>query len=314
MAANGRRALNALGIAVVIAAIIAIVVVITLIISILRRPGPEAPRPPEATEQDPSCPDVQVISVPGTWESAANDDPRNPRFNPRSLMLQVSGPLDKRYSASRADVWTIPYVAQFHNPVAVPPDGQVTYQASRQQGTDRAVAKITEVRNKCPLTGFVLMGFSQGATIMGNITAQIGAGTGPIPNDRLIGTGLISDSRRVQGEGRAIGPDPAGEGVEVTFAGFSAFGVDLEGKRKGGFGDADSKVVTICGTNDPICNQPRGGLLGLATGLPQVVSTVTQNSHALYGTTRDWSLDGKTAPQWMAGWAAGLVDKAPKTK
>lgn len=310
---GGKRALNAFGIAVVIAAIIAIIVVITLIISMLRKPGPTEPGQPTGP-QAADCPDVQVLAFPGTWESSANDDPINPRFNPRSLMLQVTNPLAKKYPGLRASVYTVPYAAQFHNPVAVPPDGQMTYQASRQQGTDRAIAQINKVKEHCPRTGFVLMGFSQGATIAGNIAAQIGAGNGPIVADRLLGVGLISDSRRVQGEGKPIGLDPSGEGVEITFGGFSFSGVDLEGKREGGFGSVNDRVVTICGSNDPICNQPKGGLLGLATGLPQVISTVTQNSHAAYGTTANWSLEGKTATQWMTGWATGLIDRAPKTK
>lgn len=313
MAGKSKRALNGFGIAVIIAAIIAIIVVITLIITMLRKPEPTPPGQPTGP-QAASCPDVQVISFPGTWESSANDSPVAPKFNPRSLMLQVTNPLGKRYEDSRADVWTVNYAAQFHNPIAVPPDGQMTYQASRRQGTDRAVAKINAVKAECPRTGFVLVGFSQGATIAGNIAAQIGAGKGPIAAERLLGVGLISDSRRVQGEGRAIGPDPAGEGVEVTFSGFSFSGVDLQGKRDGGFGSVDDRVVTICGSNDPICNQPKGGLLGLATGLPQVISTITQNSHAAYGTTANWSLDGKTATQWLTGWAVGVIDKAPKTK
>lgn len=313
MAGNGKRAAGVFGIAVVIAAIIAIIVLLIVVLPGLFKsgpPGPEEPSGPQAAD----CPDVQVLSIPGTWESSAADDPVNPRFNPRSLMLGVSNPLQKRYQPLRASVYTVPYTAQFHNPVAVPPDGQMTYQASRQQGTDRAVAKIDAVKDKCPRTGFVLMGFSQGATIAGNIAAQIGAGKGPIVEDRLLGVGLISDSRRVEGQGRAIGPDPDGEGVEVTFGGFSFSGVDLQGKRDGGFGSVNDRVVSICGSNDPICNQPSGGLLGLATGLPQVISTVTQNSHALYGTTTNWSLEGRTAPQWLTGWAVGVIDKAPKTK
>ncbi|MGC5024033.1 cutinase family protein [Tsukamurella sp. DT100] len=310
---GARKAGRVFGIAVIIAAIIAIIVVITLIITMIRKPEPTPPGEPTGP-QAAGCPDVQVISFPGTWESSATDSPEAPTFNPRSLMLQVTNPLDKRYADARADIWTVNYAAQFHNPIAVPPDGQMTYQASRQQGTDRAIAKITAVKDKCPRTGFVLIGFSQGATIAGNIAARIGAGNGPITADRLLGVGLISDSRRVQGQGRAIGLDPAGEGVEVTFAGFSFSGVDLQGKRDGGFGSVNDKVVTICGSNDPICNQPKGGLLGLATGLPQVISTITQNSHAAYGTTANWSLDGKTATQWLTGWAVGVIDKAPKTK
>ena len=99
---GARKAGRVFGIAVIIAAIIAIIVVITLIITMIRKPEITPPGPPTGP-QAADCPDVQLISFPGTWESSATDSTEAPKFNPRSLMLQVTNPLDKRYADARAD-------------------------------------------------------------------------------------------------------------------------------------------------------------------------------------------------------------------
>ena len=46
------------------------------------------------------CPAVEVASVPGTWESAADDDPFNPQANPASFMLSITTPLQQMYDLS----------------------------------------------------------------------------------------------------------------------------------------------------------------------------------------------------------------------
>ncbi len=305
-----------MGIGAWLAAVIAIIVIAILVASLLRGPstrptGPTIPGRP--TSQAADCPDVQVISVPGTWESTSTDDPIHPHFNRRALLLQVTAPLERMYATHRAAVYTVPYVAQFHNPIAVPPDGQETYAASRAQGTARLVAELNRVYQHCPLTGFILMGFSQGATIAGDVAGDIGNALGPIPAENVVGVGLISDSRRVRGEATAIGPDPEGQGVEVLFGGLNLMGVDLKGKRPGGFGSLAGRTATICGARDPICNEPDRPLnpLDIIGNVTQLATVLTMNSHALYGTTSDWSLDGQTATHWMLSWARGLIDAAP---
>ena len=78
------------------------------------------------------------------------------------------------------------------------------------------------------------------------------------------------------------------------------------------FGTVDNKVVTICGAKDPICNQPDNPIGNLLGGIGQLTSVITQNSHALYATTDDWSLNGQPATTWMIGWAKGVITAAPK--
>ncbi|MDF0530783.1 cutinase family protein [Tsukamurella sp. 8F] len=325
-----QRRVSALAIGVGIAAIIAIVLVIVLLIEWLK-PGPTPPvvpgpssssAPPSSSaparpeSQPASCPDVEVIAVPGTWESKSTDDPLHPTANPNSLILKVSGPLQKAYPSPRAEVWTTPYVAQLSNPVAIPPDGQATYQVSRTEGDKKTRAQIEKVYAKCKLTSFLLMGFSQGAVIAGDIASDIGNGRGPIPSENVLGVGLISDGRRVPGEAKSVGPNPPGVGAEVAFKGLAIGGLELRGPRAGGFGDLGDKTYSLCGQHDPICNEPKDifDANAISQTLPKVQAVLTANSHALYATTKDWIYEGESAVQWMNGWADGLVSKAPKPK
>ena len=104
--------------------------------------------------------------------------------------------------------YTVPYTAQFHNPLSG--DTQMSYNDSRAEGTRATVQAMTDMNNKCPLTSYVLMGFSQGAVIAGDIASDIGNGRGPVDDDLVLGVTLIADGRRQQGVGNDIGPNPPG--------------------------------------------------------------------------------------------------------
>ena len=132
------------------------------------------PHKPRPASQDASCPDVQLISVPGTWESSPQDDPLNPMQFPNALLRKVTGPISQQFPATRVQTYTVPYTAQFHNPLSGDP--QMSYNDSRAEGTRGTVQAMTDMNNKCPLTSYVLMGFSQGAVIAGDIASDIGNG------------------------------------------------------------------------------------------------------------------------------------------
>ena len=87
-----------------------------------------------------------------------------------------------------------PYTAQFHNPFSQ--DGQMTYNDSRAEGFDATVRAMTDMNERCPLTSYVLVGFSQGAVIAGDIASDIGNGRGPVDADLVLGVTLIADGRR----------------------------------------------------------------------------------------------------------------------
>jgi hypothetical protein len=299
----------------VIAAIVAVVLLLWyLLAGVLHVPKPTPPKPGRPTSQPASCPDVQLLAIPGTWESSSTDDPHNPTANPNSLMLNITGPVRAQFPNNRLDVYTVPYVAQFSNPVALPPDGQKSYNNSRSEGTTRATDELGAMYKSCPLTNYVIAGFSQGAVIAGDVAAQIGAGNGPVPADQVLGVTVIADGRRTLGPGEAIevGTAPPGVGAEVALRGISIPGITMTGPRTNGFGALAGRTYTICAPGDMVCDAPPQALnpVNIIPSLLTLVHAAGNPVHSLYNSFRV-DADGTTATRWTTGWAIGLINNAP---
>ncbi len=65
--------------------------------------GPDVP----AQSQPADCPDVELMAVPGTWESSPSDDPYAPTFLPNALLRSVTDPLSEQYPDERLEVFTV---------------------------------------------------------------------------------------------------------------------------------------------------------------------------------------------------------------
>jgi hypothetical protein len=280
-------------------------------------PGAVPTKKPRPEFQDASCPDVQLMSIPGTWESSPQLDPFNPTQFPIALLLNVTNPVRGQFDNGRLEVFTVPYTAQFHNPFAA--DKQMSYNDSRAEGFSAAVRAMTDMNNRCPLTSYVLVGFSQGAVIAGDIASDIGNGRGPVDEDLVLGVTLIADGRRQPGVGLDVGPNPPGQGAEITLDEvpmLNEFGLDMTGPRPGGFGMLNNRTYEICATGDLICSAPESAFN--ITQLPQTLEVLSggagQPIHAMYATPQFWNLDGASATQWTLGWVQGVIDNAPRPK
>ena len=308
---------------------VVVALVVTIIVIVVRRPEPattaipptaipptnQPGRKPRPAFQDASCPDVDMIAIPGTWESSPTDDPLNPIQFPIALLRNVTGPLSEQFGRDRVEVYTVPYTAQFHNPLSA--DKQMSYNDSRAEGTQAAVGAMTAMNDRCPLTSYVLVGFSQGAVIAGDIASDIGNGRGPVDEDLVLGVTLIADGRRHPGEGLEIGPNPPGQGAEITLSEvptLSALGLTMSGQRPGGFGALNNRTNQICGAGDLICAAPQSAfnIANLPRTLEVLAGGAGQPVHALYNTPEFWSLDGQTSTSWTLNWARGLIDNAPR--
>jgi Cutinase len=279
--------------------------------------GPAHPKKPRPAFQDASCPDVQLISVPGTWESSLQNNPLNPVDFPNALLLTVTHPITEQFDSSRVEVYTVPYTAQFHNPFST--DKQMSYNDSRAEGTRAAVKAMTDMNNKCPLTSYVLVGFSQGAVIAGDIASDIGNGRGPVDEDLVLGVTLIADGRRQDGVGNDVGPNPPGQGAEVTLHEvpvLADLGLTMTGARPGGFGALNGRTNEICASGDLICAAPQEAfsLVNLPNTLNTLAGGAGQPVHALYATTQFWNLDGQPATEWTLNWTHNLIENAPHPK
>ena len=275
------------------------------------------PHKPRPASQDASCPDVLLVNVPGTWESSPEDNALNPMQFPNALLHNVNVTLGQQFPPSRLQTYTTPYTAQFHNPLGA--DKQMSYNDSRAEGTGATVQEMTDMNNKCPLTSYVLVGFSQGAVIAGDIASDIGNGRGPVDDDLVLGVTLIADGRRQEGVGKDIGPNPPGEGAEITLHEvpiLSGLGLTMTGARPGGFGALDGKTNEICAPGDLICAAPQEAFS--VANLPNTLNTLAGNGgqpiHAMYATPQFWNLDGAPATDWTLNWARGVVENAPHPK
>ena len=275
------------------------------------------PHKPRPASQDASCPDVQLINVPGTWESAPQEDPLNPVQFPNALLRNVTASIGQTFPSARVQPYTVPYTAQFNNPVGGVK--QMSYDDSRAEGTKATVQAMTDMTNKCPLTSYVLIGFSQGAVIVGDIASEIGDGRGPVDDDLVLGVTLIADGRRQQGVGKEIGPNPPGEGAEITLHEvpiLAGMGLTMTGPRPGGFGSLDGRTNEICAPGDLICAAPADAfsIANLSNTLNTLAGGAGQPVHALYATTQFWNLDGAPATDWTLNWVHGQIDNAPHPK
>jgi hypothetical protein len=292
---------------------LAVIVVLAAAVVVLLVLRHKKPGPPGGQVQDVSCPDVMMVSIPGTWESSPQQDPLNASQFPNALLLNVTRPLAEQFGNGRLQTYTVPYIAQFHRPLSG--DNDVDYDVSRRNGTDATRTAVADMSRKCPLTSYVIIGFSQGAVIGGDIAGDIGNGRGPVAADRVLGVTLISDGRREPGVGRDVDPKPEGEGAEITLHGvpFIPPGMTMTGRRDGGFGALSDRTFEICAEGDLICAAPTEAFnpLNLPGTLKILMGGAGEPVHAMYNTTQFWSLDGRPATVWTRDWAANVIETAP---
>lgn len=266
----------------------------------------EAPGPIPEPEPD-WCPAVEVISVPGTWESAPDDDPFAPHANPLSLMLSITQPLQAEYDVSDVRVFTVPYTAQFKS---VQSRQEMSYDDSRDEGTARMNGEIAHVANTCKSTKFIFAGFSQGAVIVGDIASDIGNNRGVIEPERVLGAVMIADGRRESNVGMNPGNELGGIGAEIALQPLNSViqavvpGASMRGPREGGFGALGDRAVEICAPDDSICDAPVnvGNALGRARELVEA-----NGVHAMYASNPN-VIPGTTANKWAVEWIRERID------
>ncbi|PMC63756.1 carbohydrate esterase [Corynebacterium tuscaniense] len=258
------------------------------------------PGPSEADEPA-WCPTVEVISAPGTWESSKDDDPFNPQANPASFMLSITQPLQEQYDINDVRVWTLPYTAQFKS---VQSRNEMSYDDSRDEGTERLKAELKFVADTCASTQFILAGFSQGAVIVGDVASEIGREAGVVSPERIAGVVMIADGRRENAVGINPGVELGGVGAEIALHPLNRVvqaivpGASMRGVREGGFGVLNDRAIEICAPDDSICDAPPN----VVDALGRAQDLVNANGvHAMYASNPN-VIPGTTANAWTVEW------------
>ena len=133
------------------------------------------------------------------------------------------------------------------------------------------------MNNRCPLTSYVIVGFSQGAVIAGDIASDIGNGRGPVDADLVLGVTL--DRGRPQAGRRRPGHRPQPRRGRVPRSRCRrcrrcpSLGLTMTGPRPGGFGALNDRTNQICGAGDLICAAPEGAFS--IVNLPKTLETLS---------------------------------------
>lgn len=275
-------------------------------------PGPNPTGPDEgsgqAAEQPEWCPAIEVIAVPATGESSIDDDPAAPHFNPNALFIGLTGALSQEFAPEDVKVWTTPYPAQIRTPQM---PQLMTYDESQAIGRDRTSQEMAGMNQECPLTNFVMMGYSQGAAIAGDLAEQIGAGNGPVPAERISGVALVGDPRRDPNQGQNPGVPLNGVGLELGLAPVKDIaaaiipGATMRGSRAG-FGVLNDRVQNICAPGDSFCDAP--------PAVPDLIARAGEmfamaGAHASYGVSQD-VIPGITPIAWIDDWTRDFINNA----
>ncbi|NQE85943.1 cutinase family protein [Nocardia terpenica] len=208
-----------------------------------------------------SCPALEVFGIQGTGESSPDANPKTDTgmlgmmFRP--MMAAAPGLIDRTY---------VDYPASFGGATAGGPMPYVQSVDQAVAGMDRAV---TDLAKRCPSTMFAGAGYSQGAHAMSMWAKRVGAGTGPIPAERVAGVALLADPARPpqapvfpgRPGTRSPEPVPGTSGSEVaritvTDPGLGGSGIAPLADVDQGYGSLAGRVADICTPGDLACDAP----------------------------------------------------------
>lgn len=277
------------------------------------------------------CAPLHVLGVQGTGQSSPVGDISADTGVVGALIAPVlsaapPGSVTRSY---------IPYAAGFGG--AVPGGGTAPYVVSVTEARDRLDAEIGRIAAACPETMFAGVGYSQGAQALSWLARDIGAGTGPVPADRVAGIALYANPDRAPGSpvlpGRpgqtAPDPAPGTSGAAVAGARFAP-AVPGGGGLAGGevaYGALTGRVVDICVEGDLACATPDhaallrlGALIAAQAHLRDPITAVNSLHGILTAALgRAWTTvlvhdihiaDGTVAYRPGKTWAQRLIDAA----
>src|SRR5699024_7358494 len=117
----------------------------------------------------------EIVSTPGTGGSS-RDAPTNK--GDALLNSDVTSEIQRQFQG-KIKVWETPYPATVGAIAGMSMgDEEIgpSYERSKQEGVSRNIDHINQVASQCPETKFALVGYSQGADVVGDTAALIANG------------------------------------------------------------------------------------------------------------------------------------------
>lgn len=135
-----------------------------------------------------------------------------------------------------------------------------TYGESVAIGRDAATAELALKAKRCPSTKFVLIGYSQGAHVMGDAAALAANHRVPgVRPEQIAAVLLVADPARSPARGGSIGAN--GERIIGGSSGIIAENVGMSGPRALPFTGLAGRVLSLCHAQDLACSTPPRSLV-----------------------------------------------------
>ncbi|PAT03739.1 hypothetical protein CKJ85_07130 [Corynebacterium sp. NML 150383] len=232
----------------------------------------------------PSCTPIHVVQAAGSgfshsWDPSARDTLFDDGSSPAADLTEHFGARTVRSYQVRYPASLGRFSALGSASGGIEGTEAATYGESVTQGTDDAVREMETVASACPQTRFIMVGYSQGAHLIGDAAARAAhgqvRGVGP---EQIAGVVLFADPGRTSVDRqRALPPAklyaPAPKGVlarggELINGGGSGVipeRVGLAGERALSFVGLEGKVLSLCNPADMACStDPDSALRDLA--------------------------------------------------
>lgn len=223
--------------------------------------------PPTALAQ--SCSTIHMVNADGTGSSNINNNPTDDGiFSPTLESIRYARENTKDIPNLSIDYWNIPYdsaagaVFSIGSPVQAP----VPYGLSRIKGAQVGLDHIKEYHAQCPNSKIGVIGYSQGASVAGDIAALLANGAVEgFDKDDFFGAILIADPGRSGKSEKYSGPQnattayiPLPKNATYQRNGEYSTATDPEtigwtGQRSLGFKDFSGRVISICRDEDVAC-------------------------------------------------------------
>lgn len=232
----------------------------------------------------PSCTPVHVVQAAGSgfshsWDPSARESLFDDHSSPAADLTEHFGARTVRTYQVRYPASLGRFSALGSASGGIEGTEAATYGESVTLGADDAAREMRTVARNCPDTRFILIGYSQGAHLIGDVAAEIGhgkvAGVGP---DQVAAVVLFADpgrsgveKQRPLAPAKLYAPAPKGQlarGGELVNGGGSGVvpgRVGLAGERALSFAGLEGKVLSLCNAADMACStDPDSALRELA--------------------------------------------------
>lgn len=211
-------------------------------------PGVASASEPAGTAFGQTCAPVQIIAIPGsneTSDGAALADP-----------VGVIAGIAEDVTAADDNFVRVHFIGY--------PAELIPYGNSRRHGYEATYSTLKYYASQCAATRFILIGYSQGAHIAGDIAATIGGGNHPVSADRVLSVRLLADPAR--------NPDFPAVGIEGPRL-LDGSGID---SVRGDFGVLNDRTTEYCADLDAVCNFTRTSAAAL---VPEIWSSSPHTSY-----------------------------------